>query len=111
MLRRTVNLARRVQLQRLNVLGSRNFAVKTLESEEQYDKLSKSADGTTIFYFTASWCGPCRMIKPKFEELSEENPATNFVLVDIDEHDELAGERQIRGVPTFEKWEKGELVG
>lgn len=38
-----------------------------------------------IVDFTASWCGPCQMIKPFFEQLAAEFPNVIFVKVDVDE--------------------------
>lgn len=38
-----------------------------------------------IANFSATWCGPCRMIAPFFSELSEKYPSLMFLLVDVDE--------------------------
>lgn len=53
-----------------------------------------------VLLFTATWCGPCKMFKPKFEEFSteHENKAI-FETVDVDEND-TASQYRIRGVPT-----------
>jgi thiol-disulfide isomerase/thioredoxin len=36
-------------------------------------------------------CGPCRMVAPIFEKMSTDNPEVEFVKVDVDEADEVAG--------------------
>ena len=56
-----------------------------------------------LFYFTASWCGPCQKIKPMLIKLAEglDNSKIKFFMIDIDENDEIAEKFKIRGVPTF----------
>ena len=56
-----------------------------------------------LFYFTASWCGPCQRIKPMIEKLSEglDESKIEIYTVDIDSNDELADKYNIRSVPTF----------
>jgi thioredoxin 1 len=58
-------------------------------------------DGKKVLYFTASWCPPCRAIKPLFEKLSDEFKNIQFVKIDIDENDKVAVEYKIHSVPTF----------
>lgn len=56
-----------------------------------------------IVYFTASWCGPCRIIKPTFEKYSDDSKYAQiaFVQIDIDDCDEISMNYKIRSVPTF----------
>ena len=52
--------------------------------------------------FWAPWCAPCRMMTPVFEELSEEYEGTlKFVKLNTQEEMELAGQFQIRGIPSL----------
>lgn len=55
-----------------------------------------------ILYFNASWCGPCRNLKPVVESLSSQ---LNIQSVDIDQNQQLAQEYGIRSIPAlvFEK--------
>jgi thioredoxin len=55
-----------------------------------------------ILYFNASWCGPCRNLKPVIESLSSQ---LNIQSVDIDQNQQLAQEYSIRSIPAlvFEK--------
>jgi len=55
-----------------------------------------------ILYFNASWCGPCRNLKPIVESLSTQ---LNIQSVNIDENQQLAQEYGIRSIPAlvFEK--------
>ena len=70
-----------------------------------------------LFYFTASWCGPCQKIKPQIIKLKEGLESTNikFYMIDIDENDTLCEKCNIKSVPTFilfkDKQEIGQCKG
>lgn len=49
--------------------------------------------------FYANWCGPCKMLRPVLEQLSEEREDVKVVSVNIDEEDELAEDFQISSIP------------
>jgi len=53
-----------------------------------------------IIMFSASWCGPCKTFKPKFQNISLENPDVVFAYCDIEETNALATELEIQSVPT-----------
>ena len=53
---------------------------------ENFDELIK--DKVVVDFF-ATWCGPCKMLGPVFEELSTEINDIKFIKVDIDEHEDL----------------------
>jgi thioredoxin 1 len=65
----------------------------------------------TIVDFTATWCGPCRIVGPKFDTLSVENPNYNFYKVDVDDGEEIAQMCDIQCMPTFKFYKNGELLG
>lgn len=54
-----------------------------------------------ILYFTATWCGPCRVIAPVFSSLASNYPKAVFLKVDIDEVRDAAAEWNISSVPSF----------
>ena len=60
-------------------------------------------DEYLLFYFTASWCGPCQKIKPMILKLKDGLQTDNikFYTIDIDENDELCEKCGITSVPTF----------
>jgi len=51
--------------------------------------------------FWAPWCGPCRSFAPLYEEISEKYPNIVFAKVNTEEEKDLAGQFQIRSIPTL----------
>ena len=69
---------------------------------DEDDKLHDILDDSKcyVLYFTASWCGPCKLIYPHVEYLSNTNNI-EFLKIDIDECEEITQSFNIRSVPTF----------
>jgi len=59
--------------------------------------------------FHAEWCGPCKMMEPVVESLAAETEAL-VAKVDIDDHQDIAREQGVQGVPTFVLYAGGEPV-
>ena len=75
--------------------------------EEKYEELVK--EGLVVVDFYATWCGPCKMIGPVLEELSQELDI-KVVKVDVDEHLEIARKFAIMSVPTILIYKNNEIV-
>ncbi|RDY27213.1 thioredoxin [Romboutsia weinsteinii] len=72
---------------------------------------SEISDGVVIVDFFATWCGPCKMLAPVFEDLSSEMEGqSKFFKVDIDQSLDLAREYQVTTVPTMIIFKDGEKV-
>jgi len=86
--------------------------VKYVESDGEWMELmEQSKEKLVVVDFTASWCGPCRMIAPHFESMSAEYASNAiFVKVDVDAMDKLAQKCGIRAMPTFQFYKNGEKV-
>ena len=83
--------------------------MKVLTTSEEFKTLT--AEGKTIFFFTADWCGDCSFIKPVMPEIVDHHPEITFVEVDRDQFIDLCGELSIFGIPSFVAFEKGEEIG
>lgn len=68
-------------------------------------------EGVVVVDFFATWCGPCKMLAPIFEELSNEMEGkTQFIKVDIDQTVDIAREYGIQSVPTMAILKNGKPV-
>eukprot|EP00537_Pseudo-nitzschia_pungens_P017042 CAMPEP_0172401902 /NCGR_PEP_ID=MMETSP1061-20121228/52480_1 /TAXON_ID=37318 /ORGANISM="Pseudo-nitzschia pungens, Strain cf. pungens" /LENGTH=188 /DNA_ID=CAMNT_0013135711 /DNA_START=68 /DNA_END=634 /DNA_ORIENTATION=+ len=74
--------------------------VKRLESDEEFDDLLKKNEKVVV-KFTANWCQPCKRIHPFYAKKCEENPEYDFITVDVDDFDEIAGKYSVAMMPTF----------
>lgn len=73
--------------------------MKIVNSAEFRDEIKS---GVVLVDFFATWCGPCKMLAPVLEQVSEEmNGKANIIKVDIDQCPDLADEFQITSVPTM----------
>ena len=69
------------------------------------------ATGLTFVDFWASWCGPCRMFGPIFEEVSNKISGVNFVKFEIDEANRRTPAKYgIRSIPSILAFKNGEVV-
>ncbi|MGM9876681.1 MAG: thioredoxin [Bacilli bacterium] len=59
--------------------------------------------------FYATWCGPCRMFGPVFEEVSKDKDF-NFVKLDVDKYSDIAREYGVMSIPTVILFENGNEV-
>ena len=67
----------------------------------------------TVKKFSASWCGPCRTLKPIFEEVRSGygSSIVKFEEYDVDESSDVASKYNIRSVPTVIVEKNGQEVG
>lgn len=69
------------------------------------------ASGVVLVDFYADWCGPCKMLAPVLDEVSEEYAGkVNFFNVDVDENPDLAMQYKIMNIPALVVLKKGEKV-
>ena len=67
---------------------------------------------TLVVDFYADWCGPCRMLAPVMEGLSDEYEGkVEFVKIDVDDNPDLAREYSIMSIPCVMVFKGGALAG
>ncbi|WP_394759612.1 thioredoxin family protein [Flavobacterium sp.] len=69
-----------------------------------------SSNDKVVVQFSASWCGNCRIMKPKFKKLASENENISFVLVDAENSPESRKLANVSNLPTFATFVNGKLV-
>ncbi len=78
-------------------------------NSSDFDK--EVSEGIVVVDFFATWCGPCKMLTPVFEELSAElDGKAKFAKVDIDESSDIAAKFQVVSVPTVKVFKDGKVV-
>lgn len=65
---------------------------------------------TAFVFFSAPWCGPCRVMQPWLEELSSDFPGVKICKVDISHSPEMTARSNIKSVPTLIVFQDGKQV-
>ena len=75
------------------------------------DNLQEIVNGNdkVVVQYSATWCGNCRIMKPKFKKLASENENVNFVIADAEKFPESRKLADVSNLPTFATFEGGSL--
>jgi thioredoxin len=76
---------------------------------DQLKQKIQDGESMVVDYY-ASWCGPCRVLKPIYEAVSKEDTNTNYYTFNIDSDIEFTKTLGIRGVPTIKAYKLGDEV-
>ena len=81
-------------------------------NELQADNLTEilSEKQKVVVQYSASWCGNCRIMKPKFKKLAAENQGMTFVMVDAEKFPESRKLAEVNNLPTFATFVNGSKV-
>lgn len=76
-------------------------------TDKEFDEAIKT--GKVLVDCYAEWCGPCKMLSPVIDELSEELNDVNFYKLNVDESDEVVRKYSVMSIPALLIFEDGEL--
>ena len=81
-------------------------------SEIEQDNLAEivASNETVVVQFSATWCGNCRIMKPKFKKLGTDHTTTPFLMVDAEKYPESRKMANVDNLPTFATFKNGKLV-
>lgn len=81
-------------------------------TDANFEELVLKSDKPVMIDFWAAWCGPCRMVGPIIEQISEEYEGKAVVgKVDVDTNQQYAAQYGVRNIPTVLVFKNGEVVG
>lgn len=69
-----------------------------------------TSNDIVVVQYAATWCGNCRIMKPKFKKLSSENTNAVFVIADAEKFPESRKLATVDNLPTFATFKGGEFV-
>ena len=79
-------------------------------TEDNFQELVANNEKVVV-QFGASWCGNCRIMKPKFKKLATENENIPFYYIDAEKFTESRKLANVSNLPTFATFVNGKLVG
>ena len=81
-------------------------------TKENFEELVLNAKTPVLVDFWAPWCGPCKMLGPVIERLSDDNKDNNVTIgkLNVDENGEIAAQYGVRGIPCVHFFKDGAEV-
>ena len=82
------------------------MAIQEIMSAD-FEEVVLKSETPVLVDFNATWCGPCRMLKPTLDQVAAERPDVKVVGVDIDENMDLAEEYGVFSIPCLVLFKDG----
>lgn len=77
--------------------------IKYVEKEQDFNV----EDGLVLVDFYADWCGPCKMVAPQLDRISETQPDITILKVDVDAFPMLSNKYDVTNIPSLDIYENG----
>ncbi|MFI7388415.1 thioredoxin [Streptomyces sp. NPDC049813] len=82
----------------------------TQVTDADFDEVVLKSDKPVVVDFWATWCGPCRQLKPVLEQIAAEHSEIAVVKLDVDANQETAAAYNVVSIPTVNVYKGGEMV-
>ncbi|KAK1693104.1 hypothetical protein QYE76_009801 [Lolium multiflorum] len=95
---------------KLDFKGGNVHVITTKEDWDQKVAEANKDGKIVVANFSASWCGPCRVIAPVYAEMSKTYPQLMFLTIDVDDLMDFSSTWDIRATPTFFFLKNGQQI-
>lgn len=79
-------------------------------TKENFEAEVLNSDKPVLLDFSATWCGPCRMVAPILDEIAAENEHIKVGKIDVDEDPDLARQFNVTSIPLLVVMKDGKMI-